>query len=100
MLTAFKDRCALSGCHNDGAAQVDLESDGVESRLIGKTASATGQCEDRIFVTTDGSPSLLVQKLEDSPPCGTKMPIGVSLSAAEIECINDWVESVSNSGGP
>lgn len=88
----FKKSCALTGCHAANAQQVDLASAGVSSRLVGK-ASTTMTCRSRVFIATDGSDSLLMQKLEDDPPCGAKMPIGPALSAAETTCLTDWVES-------
>ena len=94
VLTIIKDKCALSGCHASGSQQVDLGSPKVEDRLIGKSHNA-GACKDKVLVTTDGSPSLLLQKFADTPPCGIKMPLGSALSAADIACFTDWVNAVS-----
>jgi hypothetical protein len=39
--------------------------------------------------------SILVQKLADSPPCGNHMPLaGALLSAAEVDCIEEWIGSL------
>jgi hypothetical protein len=42
---------------------------------------------------TAGSPqtSLLLQKLGMMPPCGTRMPLGGMLSAAETKLVTDWI---------
>ena len=78
--------------------QTDFGSSSVEDRLIGKPAGE-GVCKDKVLITTDGSPSLLLQKLMDPPPCGTKMPLGVTLPASDVACISDWVNAVSKNGG-
>lgn len=83
-----------AACHTASATQVDLESAGVERRLVGK-ASTSAMCRDLVYVSTDGSASLILDKLEDDPPCGTKMPIGPPLSATDTACLNDWVDSLA-----
>jgi hypothetical protein len=35
--------------------------------------------------------SLLYLKLKSTPPCGSRMPIGSSLSAAQTAMIADWI---------
>lgn len=96
--TVLKDKCALSGCHAMGSMQIDLGSPGVEDRLIGKSHT-TGLCANKTLITTDGSPSLLIQKLMDAPPCGSKMPLGGMLPASDLACFTDWVSAVGKNGG-
>jgi hypothetical protein len=100
----FAKSCAKQGCHAQGLSQVDLASSNVEKRLVGvDTPSSSIQCKGQKLVTTDGSPSLLLEKLkDDAPPCGTKMPLGGTLSSDELKCVSDWVDTVSTSdvGGP
>jgi hypothetical protein len=91
----FKAKCGLSGCHGADQAQVDLVSAGVEGRLIDQPSSEMAACKGRTFVTTDGTPSLLLDKVSSQPPCGTKMPLGGSLTAGELSCMTDWVTAVS-----
>jgi len=104
-LTTLFRGCGKSGCHSAGLSQVDLASSGVEKRLVGvDTPSTSLACKGRKLVTTDGSPSLLLEKIaEATPPCGTKMPLdGTQLSADDLKCVSDWVDTVSTSdvGGP
>jgi hypothetical protein len=96
--TLLKNKCALAGCHATNTPQMDFASPGVEDRLIGKSPSS-GVCQDKILITTDGSPSLLTQKLMDAPPCGTKMPLGGMLPASDVSCVTDWVNAVGKNGG-
>jgi hypothetical protein len=94
-LTAlFKARCNTSACHGPGAPQVDLVSSGVEARLIGQPSSDTGMCSGRTLVATDGSASLLADKVSNPPPCGSQMPLGGMLTDDEATCLNAWVSSV------
>jgi hypothetical protein len=94
-LTAlFKAKCNTSACHGPGAPQVDLVSSGVEARLIGQPSSDTGMCSGMTLVATDGSASLLADKVSKTPPCGSQMPLGGMLTSDEATCLNAWVSSV------
>lgn len=92
----FSMHCGTAACHGDGATQVDLVSPGVAARLVGQQAGAAGMCAGRVFVSADGSESLLLDKLSDAPPCGSKMPlVGAALADAELKCVMDWVASLA-----
>lgn len=94
---AFRNSCGSSNCHSKGTDQVDLVSDGVADRLVDKPARNV-ICKGRTLVATDGSASLLVQKLtEKEPPCGVSMPVTGTISAADKKCVLDWVESIGGS---
>jgi hypothetical protein len=94
VLGILRDTCGLAGCHAKGSPQVDLASDGVVDRLIDQE-SGSALCKGRTYVATDGTSSLLLDKLTASPPCGVKMPVGGSLSAANMRCLTDWVSSLN-----
>ncbi|MEY4583231.1 MAG: hypothetical protein RL701_7934 [Pseudomonadota bacterium] len=95
VVAAFKAKCASAGCHNAGAsAQVDLASDNVAGRLVGKGA-LNMSCKGKTIITTDGSASLLTQKLAATQDCGSQMPLGAPLTDPEKKCITDWVVDVS-----
>ena len=89
----FKDTCGTVGCHAAKQPQVDLVSAGVTSRLVDKK-SASATCKDRVFIATDGKPSLLLQKLTATPPCGAKMPLVGMLTMANQDCLDQWVMSL------
>jgi hypothetical protein len=95
----FKAKCNSSACHGAGSLTVDLVSADVADRVIGQPSSDKGMCKGRTLVTTDGTPSLLTDKLSDPAPCGTKMPLVGSLTAAEKTCLTDWVSAVSGGKG-
>jgi hypothetical protein len=89
----FKDTCGTVGCHAASQPQVDLVSAGVTSRLVDKK-SASATCKDRVFIATDGKPSLLLQKLSATPPCGARMPLVGTLTMANQDCLDAWVMSL------
>jgi hypothetical protein len=95
----FNAKCNSSACHGAGAKQVDLVSADVAERLIDAPSSDTGMCKGRTLVTSDGTSSLLVDKLADPAACGTKMPLVGSLTAAEKTCLTDWVTAVGGGKG-
>jgi hypothetical protein len=97
VLQVFKMTCGIAGCHAKGTPQVDLASTGVADRLIDRQ-SASMACKGRVFVSSSGMSSLLLDKLTDSPPCGAKMPLTGTLNAADLKCLTSWVQSLDVSG--
>jgi hypothetical protein len=87
----FSVSCALSGCHNAGAAAgLDLRTDISYAQLVGAVSS---QDSTRKRVDPgDAQNSYLVIKLEDRQSVGSRMPLGRSpLSTAEIGTIRNWI---------
>jgi hypothetical protein len=102
MTTLLAANCSTStACHGAGALQIDLVSAGVETRLVDKssTSELCKSAANNVYVPTNGSPSLLLQKLEARPPCGLRMPIGMPLEDADVMCISAWVEAVADASG-
>lgn len=97
MTSLFADRCTAA-CHGPGTTQIDLISSGVEERLIDQ-ASTSELCKNRKYVTIDGSPSLLLQKLQLMPPCGLRMPLGEPLDEPDMMCISTWIDAVAEASG-
>lgn len=85
--------CGAVGCHAAGMDQVDLVSDGMTDRLVDH-ASTTDLCKDQVFIATDGEPSLMLTKLEATPPCGSRMPLVGTLTDTQRTCLTDWVVSL------
>lgn len=85
-------KCANAGCHAAGTtAQVDLVSPGVRGRLVGQ-ASRASSCNGEVFIPTDATEGLLLDKLKNpTPRCGSRMPIGTPLTDAELLCVTEWV---------
>lgn len=90
----FSAKCNSAACHGAGAAQIDLVSPDVASRVIDKPSGDKGMCKGRTLVASDGSASLLLDKVADNVPCGGKMPAVGSLTSAERMCLSDWVMAV------
>jgi hypothetical protein len=91
-------KCDSVACHGQGATMVNLVAAGVEKRLVDQPSSnaSVAACKGRTLVATDGSESLLLDKLSGTPPCGAAMPIGFELEDDEVECLTDWVESLND----
>lgn len=94
VVSVFESRCAGLECHGPGAPEVDLISPGVSARLVDQPSSPSLFCANRTFVATDGSSSLLLDKLRDAPPCGSRMPLKGNLGAQQVECLVQWVASL------
>jgi hypothetical protein len=91
----LEESCGMTGCHDRSSAILDLVSPGVQARLLDK-ASTTSICKDRVFIDGEGGASLLIDKLDSAPPCGSPMPLIGMLSTADRTCLEDWVEELGS----
>jgi hypothetical protein len=99
LTSLFETRCGTPGCHvANSTIQIDLVSPKVEERLLDKKPNGLS-CKVGLLVATDGTDSLLLQKVQGSPPCGSAMPLNGKLSADELKCVSDWVKDVGDSKG-
>jgi hypothetical protein len=87
----FSASCALSGCHNAGAAAgLDLRTDQSYAQLVG-IASSQDATRKRVDAG-DAQNSYLVIKLEGRQSVGSRMPFGrTALSEADIRTIRNWI---------
>lgn len=92
----FAAKCA-GPCHAGAEPEsgLDLESAGVEARLIGEP-SVSGFCDGRLLIdpeADDPLDHLMLDKLQDRPTCGSRMPFGTeALTSAEVECVRRWID--------
>ena len=107
LVAAFSASCAMNTiCHKAGAtaaAGLDLESPGVNARLINIKAPhkdanpATGCVPNNLVDTANPAASWLSGKLDtDGKTCGSKMPIGM-ITAEQTACIKKYVQDVAAS---
>jgi hypothetical protein len=101
----FMQKCTSAdgmGCHgaNMPDADLDLVSPGVGQRV--KSLTSTSMCEGRALVEADpDAKQLMVEKIEDDPTCGSRMPFGEqALSVNEIECVRRWVDDLAAEASP
>jgi hypothetical protein len=98
-------KCSMAGCHymTNPSSGLDLYSDGVIQRLLGRTpdpvaSMACGQ-HTAPFLVSGSNPAtgLLLDKLRNPSPCGFPMPYpGIELlPAADIACIQEWATAVT-----
>jgi hypothetical protein len=99
--TLFSQTCGMSGCHAPPTMHIDLVSDGLVDRLVDHLApdNSVSMCQGKTLIASDGSASLLVDKLKSKPPCGMEMPYGSMPTSDQVKCVTDWVTSLQKSGG-
>lgn len=92
--------CNGALCHKDGAF-LDLVT-GTPAEVFDRVSAqnagtSSGPCSELTVVTVgDADASTLVQRVTGSA-CGTQMPSADSpLSAAEVDCIKQWIVDNSN----
>jgi hypothetical protein len=96
-LDLLAPRCGGDACHGvpdtSPAAGLDLESPGIEGRLVGVESA----CDDRLLIDpADPEGSYLLEKLYPQPSCGAQMPLGgEALSAQELDCVHGWVSGLA-----
>jgi hypothetical protein len=90
---ATEGGCASAGCHLPGKIVPDLVSPNPEDRLVNIPASMS--CGGKPYISADDS--VLANKIEKGTPapCGFKMPLGASISDADLACVMDWIAKVS-----
>ena len=86
------DRGGCSDCHTDNG--LGIRQSGLD--LESYTTLRTGGDRSGAAVVIDGDPcaSILVQKIETSPPFGRRMPYDGPpyLSSADIQLVRDWID--------
>ena len=92
----FASICIACHSTNDHLGSLDLESPGVESRLLDQ-ASANGKCTSRKLIDSAAPDrSYLFEKLtSDAPQCGDRMPAVGEIDAADVDCIRVWAASLA-----
>lgn len=100
--TLFPTKCTDALCHNatDLIADLDLESPGLPSRVVGQASSPDEECPGELLVDpANPEASLLYAKLVDPPPCGSPMPFtGDPLTEEEVQCVLTWIEGLGAGG--
>ena len=91
VLAVFAAKC--NSCH--GASALGglgglNDSDAGYTALVG--AVAAGCSAKTLVVAGDADSSYLVEKMEQSSPsCGSKMPLGTTMTATELATIRSWI---------
>jgi len=86
--------CASQFCHDSDnpSANLDMLSDGLAARLVDQPARDSS-CT--LIDSADPSNSLMRTILEPGPPCSIRMPLtGMGLDAAQIACMEVWIDDV------
>ncbi|MFT3774812.1 MAG: hypothetical protein QM820_56410 [Minicystis sp.] len=96
----MRDRCSGSTCHGGGNGDLggglDLVSTGAFERMFGKTSTT---CMEMLISPLGPDQSLLVHKIEGTPTCGARMPLGATpLAASDIACVREWITAGIDGG--
>jgi mono/diheme cytochrome c family protein len=86
----FQAQCF--GCHatdtKANGAGLDLQASGLPGRLYTTNAA----CNSSPLADRNApAQSFFLKKLTSSPGCGSQMPLGNALSAADQKCIEEWL---------
>jgi len=103
-LTLLKNKCGMAGCHvpnNTNAGGLDLATGDVPSHLLGVNSpgenngpNGCGAGMPYLVAGSQPAQGLLIDKLT-SPPCGDLMPTLGSWTAANMQCVQEWANSVT-----
>jgi hypothetical protein len=103
--------CAASGCHdtadaNTFGAGLDLTvNSSIGSRLVGVQspgdinagAACTGNTEPYLVAQSSPATGLLIDKLNPTPPCGSRMPyVGPALTTTQQTCLIQWATTLTS----
>ena len=93
----FQANCTQSICHDASqpAGELDLSSADPAGQMLNVGSSL---CTDQVrLVAGDPNRSLLWLKLTgQAPDCGDPMPIGGTLSATDLGCIEQWITNLQD----
>lgn len=95
----FPKSCGGSICHEgaEPAAGLDLIAPNVVERLVDKMGR---DCPGILVDPVVPESSLLYEKLQPLPSCGSPMPIGKpTLTPEELACVRDWISAQVPTGG-
>jgi hypothetical protein len=85
--------CGGPTCHGAGTTNGNFAESLAIAENFADADPVTPQCaSDGPVLNPDNPPdSLLIQKVNGTVPCGTAMPLGASLSDADISCLEEWI---------
>jgi hypothetical protein len=87
-------KCAGASCHGGpgNSTGLDLTTASLATRVEGR--SAAGACSDALLVDKNNpSQSVLYLKVAGTD-CGTRMPVGGTLTADDQDCVLSWIEGL------
>jgi hypothetical protein len=98
--TLFSNNCTMP-CHatmfkDAVGGGLDLSGDGVGERLrnaMAQNSMATDKaaCGSKLIDADNPANSVLTKRVVGKGVCGSEMPAGSQLGAAEVKCVQDWV---------
>ncbi len=103
--TIVAGNCAIGGCHDSTSANfsggLDLtvnSSIGFSSRRVMSNGSlCTSSTEPYLTAGSNPATGLLIDKTKNSPPCGSRMPLGgLPLPNIAVTCLTQWATTLTS----
>jgi len=90
----MQTKCGNAACHGGptNSTGLDLTSEGLAARLMGESGS--GVCGTKQMIDLDDPADSVLYLTVTGSSCGTRMPIGASLTEGEQTCILRWIENL------
>ena len=87
-------KCGSSGCHGgpNAGTGLDLTSPMLAMRM--GTRKGPSQCSDKLMIDTENPEESALYLKVSGGDCGSRMPLGGMLNAAEQECVLSWIEGL------
>jgi hypothetical protein len=87
-------KCGSAGCHGAGAVAtgLDLTSDDLATKLEGRKGS--GACANYALIDRAEPARSAIYLKVTADACGSRMPLGGTLSDREQQCILQWIENL------
>jgi hypothetical protein len=87
-------KCGNAGCHGAGAVAsgLDLTSDKLATRIAGRKASDA--CASHLLIDTEQPEQSALYLKVTADACGSRMPLGGTLTDKEQMCILQWIENL------
>ena len=77
---------------SNGNLSTGTAQDTAYAALVGTTSSSSRCAGKQFVVPFHPEQSLLLEKLQDEPSCGDRMPLGgMALSETELEVVRSWI---------
>jgi hypothetical protein len=88
-------RCGGAVCHGAGSAVGSFAASEADAlSYVGLESNGICAGSGVVINPEDPEGSLLIRKLRADPPCGSRMPLGSTLSDQEITCLESWMRSL------
>jgi hypothetical protein len=92
MTSVLQVKCSGGSCHGGGIGNFALGADEAAA-YVDEDPTFNSTCNLQMIDSADAEDSLIYGKVTGDLPsgCGGQMPPGGQLTAAEIDCVGEWL---------